>query len=130
MLFFKRRYDGGENSNVTGYWVVEIKKLFSVVLLKFEPGHRENYHSHAFNALTIWLKGKVLEERRDVNKNTEYRAGQIKYTPRENIHKIHCEKTAWALCFRGPWHDYWEEYGLNKIYTLTHGRKIVNVRKI
>lgn len=65
MLLFKKRYDGGESSNVSGYWLIEMKKLFSIVLLRFEPSHRENFHSHAFNALTIWLKGEVLEERID-----------------------------------------------------------------
>ncbi len=127
MLFFKKRCDGGKVSNVTGYWVIEIKKLFSIVILKFEPSHRENYHSHAFNALTIWIKGEVLEERLDTKENTIFKAGNIKYTPRTNVHKIHCKKTAWCISFRGPWCNTWIEYNKrnNKYITLTHGRVIL-----
>jgi hypothetical protein len=130
MLFLKKRYDGGKASNVTGYWLFEIKNLCSIVVLKFEPSHRENFHSHAFNALTIWLKGEVLEERLDTYKNTAFKAGNFKYTPKENVHKIHCKKTAWCISFRGPWSNTWFEYNKknNKYIELTHGRKIVGGR--
>ena len=33
--------DGGPESNVTGYWLVESKRFFSIVLLKFDKGSRE-----------------------------------------------------------------------------------------
>ena len=48
-LFFKSK-DGGPDSSVTGYWLIESKKLFSIVLLKFDGRSREAYHTHAFNA--------------------------------------------------------------------------------
>ena len=44
--------DGGNLSTVTGYWLIECKNLFSIVLLKFEGESREAYHTHAFGAIS------------------------------------------------------------------------------
>lgn len=126
MKFFKKSYDGGPDSGVTGYWLIEIKPLFSIVLLKFNKGTRDAYHSHAFNALTIWLKGSVIEH--DLFrplKLTKWHGGYIKYTPRDKIHMVEAMKNTWALSFRGPWAKTWFEYKDGKIYELTHGRVIV-----
>ena len=126
-MFRSNRPDGGRESGVR-CWGIEIKWLFSILVLKFEPNDRENYHSHAFNALTFWLKGNVLEERQDTGNWTHYIGGSLspKYTPRTNVHKIHCTKTAWAISLRGPWSKYWYEIDPegNKI-KLTKGRKII-----
>jgi hypothetical protein len=134
MLIFKKKSDGGPNSGVSGYWLIEIKWLFSIVLLKFNPNDRENFHSHAFNALTFWLKGNVQEQIMDVETKQsslkKFKMGNVKYTPRDNVHKIHCTKTAWAISFRGKWKDEWFEYNEtdDKMITLTHGRKVANAR--
>jgi hypothetical protein len=125
MRFFKTASDGGKKSGVKGFWLIEIKWLFSIVFLRFSPGTRENYHSHAFNALTIWLKGRVIEDRLDTRTKTEYpKAGRFKWTPRENIHRVEALVPTWCLCIRGPWHKEWREYDpkTNEIITLTHGR--------
>jgi len=53
--------DGGPDSTVTGYWLIESKKWFSIVLLKFEGKSREAFHTHAFNAISWLLKGKLIE---------------------------------------------------------------------
>ena len=53
--------DGGKDSGVTGYFLIEWKWLFSIAILKFEEGSREAYHSHAFNAYTWWISGKVMK---------------------------------------------------------------------
>ncbi len=120
--------DGGKDSGVTS-WGIEIKSLFSIVLLKFEPNNRENYHSHAFNALTLWLKGSVSEWVREdewITRIKLFEAGRIKYTPRSNCHKIYCDTTAWAISLRGPWSKTWTEVTPEgDIITLTHGRKEV-----
>ena len=42
--FFSKAKDGGKDSPVDGYFLIEIKWLFSVVLLKFNKGHRDNCH--------------------------------------------------------------------------------------
>lgn len=53
MKILSKSYDGGPDSGVDGYWLIEIKSWFSIVLLHFNPGTREAFHNHAFNALTV-----------------------------------------------------------------------------
>lgn len=124
MRLFERAKDGGLESPVDGYFLIEIKNLFSVVLLHFNQGVREAYHSHAFNAVTIWLKGTVKEHIKDYGYTWWY-AGSIKFTPRNLMHKIEAPKGAWAISFRGPWQATWKENKDGQEITLTYGRKIV-----
>lgn len=126
MKILQKAPDGGAGSGVDGYFLVEIKPAFSVVLLRFSPGTREAFHSHAFNALTIWLRGSVLEH--DVDPDVmpkRFCAGRIKFTPRARFHKVEALATTWALSFRGPWVDRWLEKRGDRIVQLTHGRVLV-----
>jgi quercetin dioxygenase-like cupin family protein len=125
MRLFEKSHDGGTESGVTGYFLVEIKPLFSVVLLRFSKGTREAYHSHAFHAVTMWLKGKVIEHHRD-GRRKFFRGGMVKYTGRNTFHKVEALETTWAISFRGPWLDRWHEDRQRKLVTLTHGRNIVD----
>lgn len=129
MKLFHKSHDGGEDSGVTGYWLIEIKSLFSIVLLHFSPGSREAFHSHAFNALTWWLKGDVTEEflspQWDGSTNPKNWRPSInpKVTLRNCFHKIIAgERGAWALSIRGPWSATWQENKNGQTYTLGHGR--------
>lgn len=128
MRIFQKTKDGGPESPVTGYFLVEIKPLFTIVLLHF-AGTREAYHSHAFNAVTVWLKGRVFEQTLGTKYLKLWKAGQVKYTPRRAMHKIlpTCNPSAWAISFRGPWAKTWREYRplTEQVVTLTHGRNIV-----
>ena len=54
--------DGGAKSTVTGLYLIEIKKLFSIVFLWFKRDQREVFHSHAFNALS-WCYGVNLSKK-------------------------------------------------------------------
>ena len=123
MKFFKKSHDGGKDSGVTGYWLIEWKWLFSIVLLRFSKGSREAFHSHAFNAWTLWIKGSVIEEYLTSEKYI-WKPFNWKYTPRTCFHKIIANETSWAISFRGPWADTWEEFKEGKKYTLTNGRKL------
>lgn len=140
MRLFQKAPDGGKNSGVTGYFLIEIKSLFSIVILHFrdahehakEKGPREAYHSHAFNAWTLWLWGRVVEQRHKGTSTAAkadeaelFQAGQLKYTPRDNIHRIQAIGDAWAISIRGPWIDTWKEFNprTQNTITLTHGRK-------
>lgn len=123
MKLFHKSHDGGKDSGVTGYWLIEWKWLFSIVLLRFSKGSREAFHSHAFNAWTLWLKGSVIEEYLTSEKYT-WKPFNWKYTPRTCFHKVIANETSWAISFRGPWADTWEEFKDGKKYTLTNGRKL------
>ena len=126
MKFLSKAKDGGPESTVTGYWLVEAKKLFSVALLKFEDGSRDAYHSHAFDSLNWVLSGQVDEQQLN-GIHTRYRAGWIPVVTRRNtFHKVVSRGTTWVLTIRGPWVDFWKEWTRDRGYeTLTHGRKTV-----
>jgi hypothetical protein len=126
--FFKSK-DGGPESNVTGYWLIECKEAFSIVLLRFDKGTRDAYHNHAFHAVSWILKGELLED------SIHPKLKQVALLPsiypiittREKLHRVTgIAKATWVISFRGPWLDRWNEYfnsGLKT--TLTNGRHIV-----
>lgn len=122
--------DGGPESR--GWvWGLEIKGLFSILLLRFRKGSRNAYHSHAFNAVSWLLQGVLWEFPYE---NARY--GNVEHipswkpirTPRMMQHKVVCQtENAWAITFRGPWADKWKEYlpAEDRHITLTHGRREV-----
>lgn len=58
--FLVKKKDGGPESPVDAYFLVELKGLFSIALLKFNKGCREAFHSHAFDAWTWFLSGDLV----------------------------------------------------------------------
>jgi hypothetical protein len=128
MKFLSYGKDGGPDSTVWGYWLVEIKRLFSIALLCFENGSRDAYHSHAFNAVSWVLKGQLREQ--EIDPET-HGIGLRGYTPslrpiitkRSTMHKVTSVGRTWVLSFRGPWNDVWHELKDGRDITLTHGRQ-------
>lgn len=126
MKFFTKRADGGPLSNVIGFWLVEIKRLFSIVLLKFGHGSRENYHSHAMNSTSWFVKGKRLIEQNADGSVVEYRPSwKPIITPRDKVHRVFAEGDCWVISFRGPWRKAWYEVdpSTGEIIYLAHSRK-------
>lgn len=123
--------DGGPESTVTAYILIEIKCLFSIMLLRFDGPSRPVYHTHAFNSISWLLKGCLMER---VAKLTYVLSDTVLtiykpsfkpiYTPRQPFHRVDSEGVSWVLTFRGPWLSYWLEYdsATHKQTTLTHGR--------
>lgn len=133
MRLLSKAKDGGPKSTVTGYWLIELKRLFSVVLLRFDHGSRDEYHDHAFGSLNWVLRGRVVEHvidptcrrRKEV---WDYWPSLIPiFTPRSRLHRVVSEGTTWVLSIRGPWSRTWREYDPKeeRFVTLTHGRKEV-----
>lgn len=119
--------DGGPESPVDAYFLIEWKGVFSVALLKFNKGRREAYHTHAFHALTWFLFGE-LEEQQFGRSSKKYKRGFLpKVTKRDNLHRVKAYKNSWCITLRGPWRDTWTEYceTSNKLTTLTHGRIVM-----
>jgi hypothetical protein len=128
MKFLRYAKDGGPESRVSGLFVIEIKSWFSVVLLHFWPGSREAYHSHAFNAVSWVLRGRLVEGVLDELGGWIYSPSwRPVITPRERFHKVVSVGHSWVLSFRGPWAKHWHEYlpGETRFVTLTHGRRVV-----
>lgn len=117
-------FDGGKDSTVTGYWLIENKNLFSIAILVFEDGSRENYHSHAFDAWSWILKGKLKEEHLGKRANWIKPSWRIFKTGKWVFHKVTSYGRTYAITFRGPWDSEWEEYSpkTDERIGLTHGR--------
>lgn len=126
-LFWKGK-DGGAESSVTGYWLIEWKDWFSIALLKFEGLSREAFHTHAFNSISWLLSGKLreyVETGKDFGVYYDYLPSLVPIiTKRETFHKVNSDGTSWVLTFRGPWAESWQEYlpSEDRYRTLTHGR--------
>ncbi len=119
--------DGGPDSVVWGLWLVEIKALFSIALLVFEDGRRENYHSHAFNSYSWVIKGRLIEQMLDGEQFYHYPSWKIVRTYRDTFHRVFSRGRTWVLTFRGPWAKTWKEYDpkAEKFITLESGRRVV-----
>lgn len=126
MKFFHKAKDGGPESTVTGYWLVESKALFSIALLRFDHGSREQYHTHAFNSISWVLGGELREEHIDGRVEFHGRSVAPVVTKRSTWHRVFgvFTKPAWVFTLRGPWHKTWQEYDprIGGCYTLTDGR--------
>lgn len=135
MKLFKKLKDGGPLSKVTGYFLIECKNLFSIVLLRFDPGSREAYHTHAFNAWSIIFNKGLFEyclwefEPPGIWCGDNPLNPGIHLTPRQRFHKVvnQSNSPVWVLSFRGPWRNTWREYlpTEHKLITLTHNRVIL-----
>ena len=118
--------DGGKDSTVWGFWLVEIKSLFSIALLKFVGNSREAFHTHAFNSVSWVLRGQLTELEFYGEQPNVYRPSLWPvFTSRNTLHKVNSNGTTWVLTFRGPWSETWQEYipKTGKFVLLTHGRK-------
>lgn len=124
MKFCHWAKDGGPESKVWGFWLVEIKSWFSIALLRFDPGSRDAYHSHAFNSVSYVVCGSLVEEHLNEVDIHIHISGDRIVTRRETFHKVTSFGTSWVLTLRGPWAETWQEAvpGV-RTRTLTHGRR-------
>lgn len=124
MNILKVTKDGGPLSRVWAYWLIEIKRLFSVVLLRFEDGTRDVYHSHAFNSIAWVLRGKLREEFLDGRVREHLPSLRPFRVGRDDFHQVKSIGRTWVFNLRGPWTKTWLEYNPvdGKTSTLTNGR--------
>ncbi len=129
MKLFSKVKDGGPYSKVTAYFLIELKGLFSIGLLRFDRGSREAFHTHAFDCISWVLRGHLLE--------TLFRGGQKEYRPswrpvltrRRTFHQVFgLAPCTWVLTSRGPWVKTWREYltDSGNFQTLSYGRRVVS----
>lgn len=124
MRILQKTKDGGPESNVDAYFLFESKRFGSVALLRFNKGCRAAYHTHAFNALTWFLKGNMVEEPRNKRRVRYFRSWFPKVTKREDNHRVLVAETSWAFTIRGSWKNTWtEDTPEGKHTVFTHGRK-------
>ena len=115
--------DGGPQSKVWGFWFVGIKRWFSLVLLRFDDGSREAFHSHAFDCVSWVIRGQLEEVHLD-DLPELHRTGAIIVTRRNTFHKVYSFGRTWVFTLRGPWKETWNEVDeTGRFRVLTHGRK-------
>lgn len=123
MRLLYRGKDGGRASTVWGFWLCEFKRWFSIVLLRFEHGSREAYHTHAFDSVSWVLRGKLVEHMLHGEVHTYTPSWRPVVTRRKTFHKVVSEGRTWVLSFRGPWRPTWLEFTLERgLITLANGR--------
>lgn len=127
MQFLTKTKDGGPESPVDGYFLIEIKSLFSIALLKFNEGRREQFHTHAFHALTWFIKGELTEEKVDGTRSIYKKSLWPKFTSKANNHRVIATKDSWCFTIRGPWAKTWTETDkkAKTCTTFEWGRKIL-----
>jgi len=125
MRIFNRAKDGGPKSPVDAFFLFEIKSLCSIALLRFNECGRNEYHTHAFNALTWFLHGELVEQDIDGSYHIYRRSLFPKLTRRSKNHRVYAYRTSWCFTIRGPWVATWTEDSATHHTVLTHGRKIV-----
>lgn len=128
-MLFKIRKDGGPDSHVTGFFLVEWKQWFTVAVLRFSNGSRDAYHNHAFNAWSWVLRGGLYEEVLSAPEKNRFYKRSLRpiSTPCNMFHKVTSVGTTWVITFRGPWANTWQEYipERDEFIVLTHGREVV-----
>ena len=127
MKLFAKAKDGGPESTVTGYWLIEWKVVVSVALLRFDHGSRDVFHSHAFDSISWILSGRLREEHLEGDVVVHRRRWRPIVTRRSTFHRVFSERTSWVITIRGPWARTWQEWDPRraKRTTLTDGRRAV-----
>jgi hypothetical protein len=123
MKLFKKSKDGGPDSPVDAFFLIEWKQGFSIAILKFNKGARQAFHTHAFKAWTWFLKGRLEEEDISGDKYNYKRSLYPKVTEKEKNHRVKAFEDSWCLTVRGPWDKTWKETENGKETKLTWGRK-------
>mgnify|MGYP003640485688 CR=1 FL=1 len=125
MKLFTKMKDGGKDSTVTGYWLIECKSLFSICVLKFEGVSREAYHNHAFHSISWVISGQLVELMLD-NRIFTYKPSIFPIlTSRKDMHQVSSSTgNTWVFTLRGPWNKTWCEFipETDEYVTLSKGR--------
>lgn len=114
--------------NIKRFTVIEIKYLFGIIVNIFNTENQDRFHSHAFNAFSLMLKGNykedvILPDGSVITKLIE----KSRFIPRNYIHKItKSTQNAMSITFEGPWESIWNEYFDDKrVKTYSWGRNLI-----
>lgn len=114
--------------NIQRFIFFEFKFFGGIILNIFNTHNQDRFHSHAFHAISLMLKGAynedVIENNKIITKNIK---PGIRFISRSYIHKIkESELNTISVTFEGPWQQIWNEYFDNgRIKTYSWGRKVL-----
>lgn len=113
IIFFKKKQINLGEQNVTEWTLLEYKKWFSIKLFHFHKsdGCQDRFHTHAFGAVSILLKGnyteEVLEGSQIVSKSRN--TSRLTYIPRDTYHRITRSTGCYTMLITGPWSGNFKE---------------------
>jgi len=94
------------------FTLFEFKPIGGIILNVFNSIEQDRFHTHAFNAWSVMLRGSYAEEirRQDAVVETRLRTRDVMYLPRHLEHRImKSTKNAVSVTICGPWRDTWTE---------------------
>lgn len=107
VIFWKRKDIILGEQKVSELTILEWKKLFSIKLFNFHKtnGCQDRFHTHAFGALSILLKGDYIEEVVVGNKIVQLNRSRKRflYIPKDSFHRITRSNGCRTLLITGPW---------------------------
>lgn len=113
--------------NIKRFTIFEVKYLCGIVVNIFNTDNQDRFHSHAFNAFSLMLKGYYFEEIIIDNKVQIKKIEKSRFIPKNYIHKItKSSPNTMSITFEGPWGGSWNEYfDSGRIKTYGWGRKVL-----
>lgn len=114
--------------SIKRFTLFEIKYIGGIIINIFNTENQDRFHSHAFSAFSLMLRGHYYE---DVivenNKIITKKIVKSRFIPRNYIHKItKSSPNAMSVTFEGPWGGSWNEYYDNgRVRTYSWGRKVI-----
>ncbi|UAV84670.1 hypothetical protein PHB09_175 [Pseudomonas phage PHB09] len=107
IVFWKRKDILLGDQDVSELTILEWKKLFSLKLFHFHKteGGQDRFHTHAFNAVSLLLKGNYTEELvvDGVITPLPRNRSRVIYIPSGQYHRITKSSGCYTLLLTGPW---------------------------
>ncbi len=111
--------------------ILEIKYLFCLYFNIWNTIDQERYHNHAFNSISIMLRGWYYETELNVRWPRFIKAISVRFIPRSYTHRVgRSSKNAISITIGGPWSRTWTEISVLNwtVRTLTWGRKVIETQ--
>lgn len=113
--------------NIKRFTIFECKYFGGIIINFFNTDNQDRFHSHAFHAFSIMIRGHYMEDIIENNKVVTKKIEKSRFIPKNYIHKItKSTPNAISVTFEGPWGGSWNEYFDNgRVKTYGWGRKVL-----
>lgn len=113
--------------NIKRFTIFECKPLGGIIINIFNTVNQDRYHSHAFHAFSIMIRGHYYENILVDGIMYTKLINKSRFIPRNYIHKITLSsKNAMSITFEGPWESTWSEFFDNgRVKSYAWGRKVI-----